>query len=264
MILPDGTACSDASTCTANDICIAGVCTGDLSPDQCLDDFNCYKFRRSGNTPSFTAVNGVGLVDQFESVTAKVSQPKLLCPPANKNAEGVVDPDTHLMSYRIRQSPRHIRQVGVKVTNQLGSIFVDTLRADLLLVPTAKDLLNPPGLPDLDAIAVDHYKCYRIRVSFTTPYFANNTTVSVTDQFDGVARQLTLRKPRHLCTPVNKNGEGVQNPDVHLLCYLSRPARGERKHVRRQGIYVHNQFGPLRVDTIKDQEFCIPSVKTLP
>jgi hypothetical protein len=103
-----------------------------------------------------------------------------------------------------------------------------------------------------------------VRVSSLTPPSATNTTVAVTDQFDSQARLLAFRRPRHLCTPVDKNGEGIKNPGVHLLCYQSRPARGERRHVARQGLYINNQFGPLRLDTIKEGEFCIPSLKTLP
>ena len=261
-LLPDGTACTDGSTCTANDICVAGLCVGDVSPDSCLDDFNCYKFKVTPGTPRFTSIPGVSLADDFETVTATVTKPKLLCPPANKNGEGVVDTVTHLLSYQFRQSTRHTRRVGIKVTNQLGGLFLDTVKPDTLLVPTAKSLLGPP--PPLGAHEVDHYKCYRIRVTAGTPPFASATTVSVSDQFESPAKLLSLRRPRHLCLPVDKNGEGIKNPDVNLLCYQSRPARGEHKHVRRSGVAIDNQFGPLRLDTVKEGEFCIPSQKIVP
>jgi hypothetical protein len=74
---------------------------------------------------------------------------------------------------------------------------------------------------------------------------------------------MALKKPKHLCNPVDKNGEGIKNPPVHLVCYTAKPARGERKHVRRQGLYIANQFGQLRLDTLKEGEFCIPSTKTV-
>jgi hypothetical protein len=151
----------------------------------------------------------------------------------------------------------------VKVTNQLGDLHVDTLKADTLLVPTAKDLLNPTPPPNSSNFIVDHYKCYRIRVTRGTLPFPKNTTVAIEDQFESPSKLLTLKKPRHLCNPVDKNGEGIKNPGVHLLCYQSAPARGQRKHVRRIGIYINNQFGPLRLDTFKEGEFCIPSTKTV-
>jgi hypothetical protein len=260
--LPDGTSCSDGSTCTASDICVAGMCVGDLMPDDCLDDFTCYQVRINPSGGSFGSVSGVTLVDEFESASATISRPKVLCPPTNKNAEGVVDDDTHLVAYAMRQSPGHTRRTGLKVTNQLGSVFLDTMRPDTLLVPTAKDLLASPPAPDLGAIAVDHYKCYRVKPTRGKPAFPSNTTVEVTDQFDTAPRLLALRKPRRLCNPVDKNGEGIKNPNVHLLCYQAGPARGERRHVPRLGLYINNQFGPLRLNTMREREFCIPSVLT--
>jgi hypothetical protein len=168
------------------------------------------------------------------------------------------------VAYRLRQTPAATKRTHVTVTNDpLGDIVLDTVRADSLLVPTAKDLLSNPPAPPNSSHLVDHYKCYKVRVTPGTPAFAKNTTISVTDQFDALPRQLALRKPRHLCNPVDKNGESIKNPGVHLLCYQSRPARGERKHVRRTGLYINNQFGPLRLDTIKEGEFCIPSTKML-
>jgi hypothetical protein len=263
-LLPDGTACTDGSECTVSDVCESGVCGGTVSPDSCMDDFNCYKTKISTGTPAFSPVSGVSLVDQFESVTATIAKPRMLCPPTDKNAEGIFDTDTHLVTYQIRQNPRHVRQLGVVVTNQIGTLTVDTMKADTLLVPTAKDLLAAVPPPNSSNHIVDHYKCYKIRVTRGTLPFPKNTTVAIEDQFETPPKLLTLKKPRHLCTPVDKNGEGIKNPGVHLFCYQSAPARGERKHVRRIGIHVNNQFGPMRLDTLKEGEFCIPSTKTLP
>src|SRR5689334_15833999 len=63
------------------------ACTPPL--DACLDDFACYQTYVTRNTPAFTPVTGVTLVDQFESVTATVAKPVDLCAPADKNGEGV-------------------------------------------------------------------------------------------------------------------------------------------------------------------------------
>jgi hypothetical protein len=240
------------------------MCVGDLMPDDCLDDFNCYKIKTTPGTPRFSSVQGVTLTDEFETATATVAKPRLLCPAANKNAEGIVDSATHLLSYQIRQTPKHVRRLGIKVSNQLGGLFVDTLKVSTLLVPTNKDLLAPTAPPISSAHDVDHYKCYRIRVTAGTQPFPTPTTVAVSDQFESPAKLLSLRRPRHLCTPVDKNGEGIKNPDVNLLCYQSAPARGERKHVRRIGMHINNQFGPLRLDSFKEGEFCIPSSTIVP
>jgi hypothetical protein len=95
-----------------------------------------------------------------------------------------------------------------------------------------------------------------------TPRFARNTLVSVEDAFSGAPRLLSLVKPRHLCNPVDKNGEGLQRGDVHLLCYLARPAIGQPRHTKVRGIFTNTQLGPANVDTKREATFCIPSIKS--
>ena len=36
----------------------------------------------------------------------------------------------------------------------------------------------------------------------------------------------------------------------------------QARHARRD-IHVNNQFGPERLDTIKEEELCVPSAKTV-
>jgi hypothetical protein len=107
---------------------------------------------------------------------------------------------------------------------------------------------------------VDHYKCYKVRVTPRTPKLPRSVFVSYTDQFTSPARTLRFKRPRHLCTPVEKNGEEIKNSPVHLMCYK---VSGTPKHQKRTGLFVNNQFGPERLDTIKEGEFCIPSLKSL-
>jgi hypothetical protein len=200
----------------------------------------------------------VTLADQFEVVTAEVSRPRRLCTPSNKNDEGIVDPDTHLQPYHIRrQSAQHVERTGIRVHNQLGDLWVDTLKPAHLFVPAAIDLTAVPGQPAPNS-HVDHYKCYRVKVTRGTPRFGHNTRVSVADEFSP-ARQLALRRPRYLCVPVNKNGEGIANPNVNLMCYIARPAIGEPKAVPVQGVFTNNQFEPAQMDVRNEGEFCIPS-----
>jgi hypothetical protein len=96
--------------------------------------------------------------------------------------------------------------------------------------------------------------------------------------------------------PANKNGEGMQDPDAHLLCYQAVPVsklcaagaplnpglackaeadcggiRGvtmlclaQGKHQPVVGIFLTNQFGPEQMDTVREEELCVPSKKFLP
>jgi hypothetical protein len=259
LFLPDGSACSDGVACTA-DACSAGTCVGTPDLDVCADDFLCYKTK----TTQAPVLPVVHLEDQFESVDYQVVKGRHVCTPADKNGSGTLDPTTHLRSYQIKAvpgSPRHERRTMVLVTNQIGSLTVDTVKADLLLVPVNKDLNVTPPAPDPLNHDVDHYKCYRVKVSPGTPRLEKGLAVSVDDQFTSTPKSFELKKPRHLCTPVDKNGEGIQNPSAHLFCYKVKG--GVPKHVRRLGVHLNGQLGAEVIDTVKEDEVCIPSAKTL-
>jgi hypothetical protein len=265
MFLPDGTTCDDGSACTGPDTCTAGVCSGVADADTCADDFLCYKVKVTTMAPMT-----VSLSDQFESGTASVTKVRQLCAPGNKNGEGVFDTTTHLVSYSIKPDAKHQRRTNILVENQIGidgtgttGIRLDTTKADLLLVPSNKSLTVTPLAPDLNAINVDHYKCYKVKVTSGTPKLAKGITVSVEDQFNSPAKVFTLKKPKHLCTPVDKNGEGIKNPEAHLLCYQAKGASGQPKHVRQTGVRINNQIGLSVFSTTKESELCIPSIKTL-
>ena len=79
---------------------------------------------------------------------------------------------------------------------------------------------------------------------------------------------MTVVKPKLLCNPVDKNGEGILNPDGHLVCYRVKNAGGEP---RFEGVTVENiedQFssddGSLGVrqgDCRRSSVICVPSIR---
>jgi len=70
-------------------------------PSTILDHFLSYKVRRTKGTPKFEK-REVTLTDQFESgVLFEVKKPKELYNPADKNSEGIINLDTHLLGYEI-------------------------------------------------------------------------------------------------------------------------------------------------------------------
>ena len=143
--------------------------------------------------------------------------------------------------------------------NQFGTIFVDTINPDRLLVPSAKSLAGP--IDALDPETIDHFKCYKVKITEGTPEF-KPIQVTLADQFE--YKLFDVKKPKRLCNPVNKNNEGIINPLAHLMCYTVKRAEGEPKHIKMEGIHTNNQFGPLQVDTKKEADLCVPSTKTLP
>jgi len=247
--LPGGSTTSTTTTTTTST-------TTTLPP---MDPFLCYKAKITRKTPKFSAVGGVSLDDEFESGTATVTKVQALCNPASGGG-ALLDPDTHFASYGLAPDTGHAVVELITVSDAIGSTVVDTVKVDRLLVPSAKSLDGPPLPPDPTAHDVDHFKCYSVTVPSGAPTPYKDAEVVLQDQFTGAPRRFSLKKPRLLCNPVDKNGEGIKNADGHLLCYKVKPAQGELKHEKRVGVYMANQFGGHQLDTKKEELLCMPAV----
>lgn len=99
---------------------------------------------------------------------------------------------------------------------------------------------------------LEHFDCYMVNENTAMP----PTVVSLVDQFTA-EEGVVVGKAREICTPADKNGEGVANPTDHLVCYDVFSTRKVNLDV-----LVGNQFGEqeLRVKW-KIKRLCVPSVK---
>ena len=242
-----------------------------IDPDGVLDDFLCDQVKVSPGSPKFQPVTGVPLVTPFDDVVVDVAKPLRLCLPADKNASGVLDEATHLEAYQakpVKGSTPHAKRTGLAVTNQLGQIALDTVKLELLLVPTAKSLADPPPAPpDPATHLVSHFACYKVKVAKGTPKLPKGVEVTVRDQFTDPAKVFALVRPLRLCAPTEKSGEAVTSTLVHLLCYKAKPAKTTPRqppHQRRTNVLTSNQFGTGSLDTVKEAELCIPSLVAAP
>lgn len=204
----------------------------------------------------FAPISGIGLVDQFGGSTVDLKRPATLCLPTDKMSEDPTAPShaAHLEGYLIK-GPHNPPQTNVKVVNQFGTIFVDALRADRLLVPTTKSLFATPPL--LPSPVVDHFECYKAKVTKDTPKFDAINGLPLEDQFG--TQSIVVKKPVRLCTPVDVNGGDVSAPSHpdHLLCYRIKAPR----FARINSIFVNNEFGAGKLDAFKPAELCVPSLK---
>jgi hypothetical protein len=234
--------CDDSDPCTVGDMCDQGACvSGPLDVSACLDHYKCYK-TRTAPFPSRT----VSLVDQFGTSTPTVVRPTHLCNPADKNGGGILDPTAHLMCYQLREPTPPRRDVLVR--NQFGDQTLTVVKAESLCNPAQKN-----GVPS--EFGVDHFKCYRVRGrGFVT------RSVSVTDQFETQAA--TLVKPRLLCNPVDKNGEGILNPAAHLTCYTIKASGAfAPRAVSVVDQFAQQDLSVLEGDCRKRAFVCVPSLK---
>ena len=222
-----------------------------------LDHFLCYKSKPTKGSAPFEP-RDVTLADAFETRETEVLRPKALCQAVDKNGEGVGDPAAHLESYQIKSSEKHEKVASFPVVNQLGSLTLATIKEDRLLVPTEAGVLLSRGVMP-PAAAIDHFKCYKAKTAKGAPKFPKGVQVTLADAFDPTVRTFDVKKPKHLCLPVDKNGEGIQDASTLLVCYKAKPAKGQPKHAKQPGVSTTNQFGSGALDTVKEEELCIPS-----
>ena len=222
-----------------------------------LDHFLCYKAATTAGTPRFQAVT-VSTADDFETANGDAKRPKALCEPANKADEGVRDTATHLESYIFKSATTHTPQTGVVVRDQFGTLTLDTIKPDRLLVPSGKALNAAAPAP---TGSVDHFKCYKVRRTPGTARFVRQNGVKVVDHFEN--RFYDVIRPLRLCLPVSKNAGSIIDEASHLVCYKTKAAAGGPAHTRVQNqIRVNNQFGTdQRLNTIKEDELCVPATR---
>src|SRR6266852_24220 len=242
------------------------------SPD---DHMLCHKQKDTSAT-KFIPVTSVTIDDAFETGGIfTVSKDKSICAPADKNAEGVVDSNTHLEAYSIKATTAGTAsaepRLGVKVVNQFHPIgtpySVDLSKGDLLLVPANKTdaPAPPPGSPPGPGINVDHYRCWRAKASKTPAQPKLAIMASVVDQFQ--TNNFVLKKVSRLCVPANKNAGGFKSAhpeEAALLCYKASLAKGEVKPTAKT-VATNDQFGVRStISVISARELCVPSVQNPP
>jgi hypothetical protein len=208
--------------------------------------FQCYQIKHAALPPIEVTEQ-----DRFGTQTLSLRFPDRLCAPADTDEGGIFDDIQHLTGYETLHTP-FTRRRNQTVVNQFGTVVLDAVRRDMLMVPTAKSLDGPatPLLPP----TIDHFQCYRVRRSRGQPRFAP-IDVSVTDQFDSFTER--LRRPYNLCVPANKEGEDPRAPEHPgvLLCYKARSS----SRLGTVPAQIHTQFGPDEITVVHRRELCVPS-----
>ena len=168
-------------------------------------------------------------------------KPVRFCNPTGKNDEEINDPTAHLACYKMKGGANPKREVLVR--NQFGDQTVTVNKAESLCVPAEKN-----GVPS--DLALNHFQCYRVRGKGFT-----SRDVTLSDQF-GTAG-VTVLKPRRLCAPVDKNGEGIVDEAGHLMCYrIKQPGDSPKRDLT-----VDDQFGSFTPSVRRPVFLCVPSLK---
>lgn len=117
-------------------------------------------------------------------------------------------------------------------------------------MPTPTPTVTPPPGGTLD-----HYKCYQ-GIDLKTPPFSQRTA-DTADQLSD--ETVGVRRVKFVCVPVNKNGEGINDPAAHLVCYQTSAAGLAPRPV----VEVSSQFQTSRFELKRPKLLCLPATKML-
>ena len=244
------------------------------------DSFLCYKGKLASDEASAAGGPALDLLDMFGQEDFDIKKERGSCNPADVEGSGIVDSVTHFTAYQIKRvkgAPKHPKQTGVRMVSlgstltvpppwSFGEILLDTKKEDRILIPASKDDDSQNPLPDPPNPAshnVDHYKCYKAKQTKGEPKFSP-LTFAVEDQWETPAKQYELKKPKLLCIAVDKNGEDYKNMDAGLVCFQAKPAKGEPKHVKREGVGFADQLIAHRLNSSKEELLCMAALKEPP
>jgi uncharacterized repeat protein (TIGR01451 family) len=105
---------------------------------------------------------------------------------------------------------------------------------------------------------LDHFKCYKTKQVGDR---FDPRRVILTDQFN--TERVNVVRPDAFCTPVDKDGSGINDPTAHLTCYKIRDVRGDEfPKFKRQRVDATDQFGTHTLLLKKIKRLCVPSSKS--
>jgi uncharacterized repeat protein (TIGR01451 family) len=116
---------------------------------------------------------------------------------------------------------------------------------------TAETMISPPT-------ELDHFKCYETKQVGTK---FDPRQVVLTDEFN--TERVNVVRPEAFCTPVDKDGSGINDPTAHLTCYKIHDVRGDEfPKFEKRRVDATDQFGAHSLLLKKIRSLCVPSSKS--
>ncbi len=222
-----------------------------------LDDFLCYRSVTTPGTIPVPVLFDIHLADRYEDVILDAEHQKHVCVPANTGS-GFIDRDISLRAKFLRsngQTPHFVPQRDVTFSDRFGTITVDLVRRYEFFIPTSLDETTTLPPPDASQHDVDHFKCYRTG-GVSAPRGLTATVVA--DRLTNTSRTFNVSRPRELCVPVDKNGEGIKDPNRFLMCYAVFPATIQPP-TRFSGLHLNYEYGAEQTDAVRPEALCVPA-----
>ncbi len=221
-----------------------------------LDDFNCYQSKIAPGTPQFVPIPYLETIDPFGEWRFSLVKPTDLCAPADIEGNDATAPSHagHLESYQIKRVPgtgKFPKTLNQEVVDQFGTLHLDLLKPERLLVPSAKSLSSQPTVPSPPA--TDHFTCYKAHTTKGAAKFTPRLASVATDQFGSLS--VNVMKVRRLCVATNQNDEepGAEQHPEQLLCYQVKLASS----FTALGAYLANHFSSDTLEVKKPFDVCV-------
>jgi cysteine-rich repeat protein len=131
-----------------------------------------------------------------------------------------------------------------------------TPTATRTVTPTPSPTVTPTATATPAVAVVDHYKCYSAkRASGTTAFVEDTVTLA-----DGMETKITrVVKTTEFCNAVDKDGQGIENPNAHLQCYQIKDAPGQARFAASTTA-VDNELGTAQPLALKKaKRLCVPA-----
>lgn len=131
-----------------------------------------------------------------------------------------------------------------------------TPSATRTVTPTATATVSPTATPTPAAAVVDHYKCYKATKAAGSTAFVERS-VTVVDGFE--TKVTRVIKTSEFCNAVDKDGQGITDPNAHLQCYQIKDAPGQQSFPSTTET-VDNELGTAQPLTLKKaKRLCVPA-----
>jgi hypothetical protein len=228
------------------------------------DHYMCYTAKLSKSQPAFTAPSEP-LKDQLGGPqTYDVKKIVTICNPADTNGQAAQNPLVHQLGVQIKAqkgAPKFVKSIHV-TDDEFGHLALTLVAPDTLLDLSAK-VLGAGGTASLASTnGVDRFKCYKAQTAKGGAAFVPLASPAVTDEFV-TGQVFNLKKVRHVCTPVDKNGEtpGAETHTGHLVCYQAALPKGATHFTKPQVSVNSTNFGSWVLDSVAPAELCVPALK---
>ena len=237
---------TDTATTTATDT-VTTTAAVPGAPERIVDHYQFWTVQPTPLSPPIP----VNVKDQFDRRDLRLANIEWIANPAQKNDEPVKNERIHLVGYNLETDPQF--NVNVWVSNQFIREKEEWVLGSphLVLVPAWKSLTDqlPPEKPE-----GPHFLCYEVAKAPDV-----TRTVTIKDQF--WEQKVENLHPKYLCTPADKNGEGMWNETDHLALY---GFENGHEFNPPKTVYAKDQFGNHQLRVMRSMLLGVPSKKTLP